>query len=269
MLYKQKFANHLNPLIIAVLAALGLFLVPHSAKAFTLVNRTSLTDADFNNILDQGTFKELFVAEGRIGNNSLNDAERELGINRNARALVAPGEPVASGQFVWGNGTPVDFTLNYTGSTINYTVGGQTLTTTAFNGPVNDIYLRTFATQNSTATLSDLVFKDLTTTNTKFTIGSLSSTGTSTPDTDYLEITDISDPFEITGKVALSWTGIQPPTRSNLAYQIKVGGSSSVPPIPRQVPESGTTGAILLTGIAGIGYRCRKRFLQFQPGFHK
>lgn len=56
-------------------------------------------------------------------------------------------------------------------------------------------------------------------------------------------------PFEITGQVLLSWTG-QTPTRSNLAYQIKVGNSSG----SRQVPEPGATSALLLTGIVGVGF---------------
>jgi hypothetical protein len=269
MLSKRKFAFHLNPLIVFLLGSLGLLFFPHSAKAFTLVDRTGLTDTGFNNILDQGNFNELFVAEGRVGNNSLNDAERELGINRSVRAPISPGEPVTSGQFVWGNGTPVDFTLDYTGSTVNYTVGGQTLSTTAFNDPVNDIYFRTYATQNSAVSFSDVVFKDLTATNTKFPIGNLSSTGTSnSTDTKYLEVIDISEPFEITGKVSLSWTGAEPPTRSNLAYEIKVGNSSGFRP-PSQVPESGTTSAILLTGVAAIGYRWRKCSIQFQPSCDK
>jgi len=257
MIFRKKSINHRQSLFVLALTALGLFLAPNSAKAFTLVDRTGLTDTGFNQLEDQG-FNELFVAEGRIGNNSLNDAERELGINRNDRDPNFPAQPVTSGQFVWGNGTPVDFTLDYTGSTVNYTVGNQLLSTTAFNGPVSDIFLRTFATDNSSVKLSDLVFNDLSKTDSQFTIGSLSSSGTSSgPDTNYIQISDISAPFEITGQALLSWTGTEP-TRSNLAYQIKVGNSS---PPSQQVPEPGTLGAILLTGIAGVGFSRRKQAL--------
>ncbi len=101
-------------------------------------------------------------------------------------------------------------------------------------------------------TLSHLVFNDLTNPGSKFTIDSLSSSGTSSgPDTNYIEISDISAPFEITGTALLSWTGPEP-TRSNLAYQIKVGNFYSP---SQQVPEPGTLGAILLTGIAGVVQR--------------
>jgi len=255
MIFRKKSIKNRKSLIVLALTTVGLFLAPNSVKAFTLVDRTGFTDTDFNKLQDQGDFKELFVAEGRIGNNSLNDAERELGINRDDRSPNLPGEPVTSGQFVWGNGVPVDFTLDYTGSAVNYTVGDQKLSTTAFNGPVNDILLRTFATDNSTANLSDLVFSDLTKTDSKFTIGNLSSSGTSSgADTDYIQISDISAPFEITGKASLNWTGTQP-TRSNLAYQIKVGNFQTA----KQVPEPGTLGAILLTGIAGVGCTRRKQ----------
>jgi hypothetical protein len=250
----RKSVRYRKSLLVLFLTLLGLFLAPHSVKAFTLVNRTGFTDADFNKLEDQGAFQELFVAEGRIGNNSLNDAERELGINRNDRDPNLPGLPVTSGQFVWGNGKTENFTLKYTGSSVDYIVGNQTLSTTEFSGPVSDIFLRTFAIDNSTAKLSNLVFSDLQNPNNKFTIGNLSSSGTSSGfDTNYLQISDISAPFEITGQVLLSWTG-QTPTRSNLAYQIKVGNSSS----SRQVPEPGTTGALLLTGMVGVGFGRRK-----------
>ncbi|SRR5579883_152931 len=250
----KNSVHYRKSLIWLVLATLGLFLAPNPAKAVTLVNQTGLTDTDFNKLQDQGDLKELFVAEGRIGNNSLSDAERELGINRDSRDPLLPGQPVTSGEFVWGNGKEEDFTLDYTGSTVNYTVGNQTLSTTAFSGPVSDIFFRTFAVDNSTAKLSDLVFSDLQNPNSKFTIGDLSSSGASNnPATNYLHISDISAPFEITGKVSLSWTGTQP-TRSNLAYQIKVGNS----PRSQQVPEPGMLGAIVFSGIAGASYGRRK-----------
>jgi hypothetical protein len=250
MLSVRKSMKYSKSLIVLGLATLGLFLAPNSARAFTLIDKTGFSDTDFENLVKNGQFSELFVAEGRIGNNSLTTAERELGINSAIVPIgngeLTGGDPVVTGDRVWGNGQPVNFTLEYTGSAVNYTVDGQTLTSNAFSGPVSDIFLRTFASNNSSVTLSNLAFD-----NTEF--GSLSSLSVnSTIDTDYLQISNISAPFTLTGQTVFGWTGVTP-ARSQLAYQIKVGSSESA-----SVPEPGTIGAIFLATVAGVGY-CRKK----------
>lgn len=221
-----------------IAVGIGVFSVPTAAHAFSLVNRTGFTDTEFNNMRAAGEFTELFVAEGRIGNNSLNTAEREIGINTDT------GTPVASGQRTWVNGGLVDFMLQYTGSVVNYIVGGQTLSSTNFSGSVTDIFLRTRSTVNSSMALLDLAFNGV-------GIDSLSSSGN---DIDYLQISKISAPFTLTGKSIMSWTGTQP-MRSNLAYQIKVGTT----PQTESVPEPGTVAALLITGIATAASSKRKK----------
>ena len=234
--------------------AMGLLVTSNPAQAATIVNRTGFTDTQFQDTILKGQFSELFVAEGRAGdNNNASGGERELGIN------TASGAPVTSGQRVWGTGAAklVDFSLEYTGKQVNYIVDGQKLTSTNFSGPVTDIFFRTFAqidkatNKNNSVQLSDLKIYE--SGNSKGqAIGSLSALGTAkSSDTEYLQISDITAGFKITGKTALSWSG-DAPTRSNLAYQIKVGSTPK-----KKVPEPGTTGALLLTGLVFLG--CRKK----------
>lgn len=232
------------------ITALGLFLVPQSARAVTLVNNTSYTDADFREQIENGEFSELFVAEGRIGNRADN-GEKELKINGD----VVDGAKVSEEtQFNWGNGTLYDFSLMYDGSKVTYELGGKTLTTTEFSGSVNSIFFRTAAQENKSnhynksVTLQDLVFNGE-------SIGSVSSSGGENRDVDYLQIKDISTPFKLTGKTSMSWEGEKNPMRSNLAFQIKVGNYSST----ASVPEPGTIGAIFITGITGVGLRKKKK----------
>jgi hypothetical protein len=252
MLSIRKSINNSKSLIVVGLATLGLFLLPSSAKALTIVDRTGFSDTDFENLLRNGQFSESFVTEGRIGNNSLDTTERELGINTaikpNTNGELTGGNPVAAGEYVWGNRQPANFSLQYTGSTINYTLGGQTLTSNAFSGPVTDIFLRTFASNNGNVALTNLAFDNQ-------VFGGLSSSSiNNSQDTDYIQLSNISSPFTLTGQALIGWTSITP-ARSQVAYQIKVGSSPST----RSVPEPGTVGAIFLATVAGIAYGRRKK----------
>ncbi|HAG83097.1 MAG TPA: PEP-CTERM sorting domain-containing protein [Cyanobacteria bacterium UBA12227] len=227
------------------LATLGLSFTPSFASAATITRLSNFTDQQFRDLLNSGDFTELFVAEGRMGNNQLN-GDWELGI---WDARTNPFTIVDQDNFVWASGKTEDFTLEYTGSTVNYTVGGVLLSSNAFGSSVNDIYIRTRETETSNIRIDSLFFEgeDLGT-------GAISEPGDLDSDrVDYLRISDISKPFTLTGKVTMSWTGTQP-RGSNLAYQIKVGPTNN-----RDVPEPGTVGALLLTGIAAMGCRKTKR----------
>lgn len=222
------------------LAATGLLITPHAAKAFSIVDQTGFNDANFNQLVDNGQFKELFVSEGRIGNDNLT-GERELGINNDVQQ---GGLPTAEGQYAWVNNQPVDFTLQYTGNQVNYTVGGTTISSTNFNGGANQIFLRTFASNNSTLTLENLSL------NSKAITQNLSSSGFgNNQDAEYLRIDDLSTPFVLTGQSIMSWTGATP-QRSQLAYQIKVGNFSAT-----KVPEPSYIAGIFLFGVAALANR--------------
>ncbi len=248
-----------------IVATLGLLVTSNPVQAATIVNRAGFTDTQFQDTILKGQFSELFVAEGRAGNNGFGgNGERELGINKAITPVngqLVGGAPVASGDRVWGDGSQklVDFSLEYTGQQVNYIVDGQTLTSSSFSGPVTDIFFRTFALANSNQTsnknnlvqLSDLKIYEPGNSAGQ-ALGSLSALGTATSnDVEYLQISDVTAGFKITGKTSLSWTG-DAPTKSRLAYQIKVGST-----LQKQVPEPGTTGALLLTGLVFLG--CRKK----------
>lgn len=257
MLALNKLTVNSKLFLILGLVSLGLFIAPNSAKAVTFTPLTSqdadadFDDTDFNSLINNGYFQELFVAEGRIGNNSSSTAERELGINK------FDGSPVASGNLAWTNGKVWNFSLEYTGSKVTYKVfdSSQTtiLTSQEFSGSVTDIYLRTFANKGNNnnlqnaVSLTDLVFNGT-------SIGSLASAGTkTTADVDYLGLSKISAPFTLTGKTAFSWQSAAP-ARSNLAFQIKVG-------ISKSIPEPSTLSAIFVASITGAAALKRKKFL--------
>lgn len=220
-----------------ILAAIGLTLAPKEANAFTLVNRTDFTDIDFESLRTQGQFTELFVAESRMGDTGVQSRnEQEIGILGDTKGQGFT--PVVKGDRTWVSGQILDFVLEYTGSQVTYSVDSQTLSSSAFSGGASDIFLRTFAKPNgSKSTLSDLVFNGT-------SIGSLQSIATTSIDTDYLQISNISTPFKLTGKTSFTWTG-STPQRSNLAYQIKVGNSPT-----QSVPEPGMVAAIFVAGAA-------------------
>ncbi|MEC4818835.1 MAG: choice-of-anchor W domain-containing protein [Scytonema sp. PMC 1069.18] len=242
-------------LLILGLASLGLLTAPNPAKAFTLVDRTGFTDTDFENLRKNGEFSELFVAEGRIGDRS-GAGTYELSINN------ASGTPVEERQFNWLPNTLVDFSLEYTGNEVTYTVGDRTLTSTALTGSISDIFLRTYAqkdgltspdNQNNFVQLSNIQLYE-NGSNVGQTITSLASSGTATnSDTDYIQLSNISSGFKLTGQTLFNWEGTAP-TFSNLAYQIKVGNTT-----PKSVPEPGTVGAILLTTVISVGYGKTKK----------
>lgn len=226
---------------ITALATIGLSLTPNLASAATITRISNFTDTQFNALLASGDFAELFVAEGRIGNNASN-GDRELGINN---ALF---QPVTQEQFVWTSGKTEDFTLEYTGSAVKYTVGGVTLSS-SFSGAVNDIYIRTRENATSDIRIDNLFFNG-----TAFGSTAVSEPGDGDPDRiDYLLISQISAPFTLTGKATMSWTGTRP-NGSNLAYQIKVGPTNDI-----DIPEPSVVSALLLTGIGAIGLGKRKR----------
>lgn len=223
---------------------LGAVSVPTAASAFTVVDRTGFTDTEFNQLRTDGLFTELFVAESRIGNNAVGgNGEREFGINTDTGANVAFGDRI------WDNGGLVNFTLQYTGSLVNYIVGDRLLSSSAFSGPVTDIFLRTRAVNNSTMALSDLLFNGQ-------AISNLFSSGLGSSDVDYLQISNITTPFTLTGKSLMSWTGTTP-ARSNLAYQIKVGTT----PV-ESVPEPGTVGALLAAGVLSVGLKKKQKVVK-------
>lgn len=228
-------------LIAVLLGTVGLAASPLMSKAASIVPQTNLTDTDFNKLIADGEFTESFVAQSRIGNNATNGTQEIDLLNPKNNLL-----PVDQKQRKWNSGEAVDFSLEYDGSLVKYSVGGQLLSSSAFSGAVSDIFFRTRAAAKSSLLLSNLTFSDAKSKN--LSLSDVLSSGSTSSDVDYLQLSQISGAFKLTGKSTMTWTETRP-NNSALAYQLKVG---TTPP-KKSVPEPGTIGAILLTGLAIAG----------------
>lgn len=227
-----------------VLAAVGIVSLPTTASAVSFkAMGDSFTDNVFRSEMDSGAFTELFVAESRIGNNNASNGDYELSINN-----PPGGGTDKQSQYKWISGEAVNFSLEYTGSVVNYTVGNTLLSSTNFSGDINKIYLRTRGSGDNkpagSISLSNLIFNGQ-----SYSPG-LSSIGTSAAaDVDYLAITGINTPFKLTGTSTLTFNN-GTPNGSHLAYQIKVGTSTS-----EEVPEPLTIlGTVAALGF-GVGFK--------------
>ena len=212
-----------------------------SATAASLVPG-NITDNQFSQLMASGQFTETFVTSSRIG--AAGASDYELGILDPQNNLL----PDQQQQFGWTSGDVVDFSLTYDGSTVDYRVGDQLLSSTTFSGPVTDLFFRTRAADESSVQLSNLVLTDDTG---SLNLGSFGSTGIGGRDVDYLQLTDVTGAFEISGQSVLSWTSDAPPRGSALIYQIKAGTAQSV-------PEPASLAAIALVGAAGLKLRRRR-----------
>lgn len=192
---------------LTMLATLGgIFSIPTIASAASFQTLTTFSDPEFNSLISTGQFVELFVAEARLGNNALG-GDREIGINNPSNNSL----PVAQGQRVYTSGESVPFTLAYSGTTVDYTLGSQTLTSSQFDGRVDTIYIRNRSQGDASIALTDL------------SVDNVSGAGltTSGDDVGYAVISGISEPFTLTGNLTLSDFGSL--DGSAVASQIKVG----------------------------------------------
>jgi hypothetical protein len=226
----------------SAIATLALVGAVNPAQAFSIINRSTLTDDQFRDLQTSKDFNEKFVAQSRIGNNRLNGTQEVdlLDASNN-------NSPVAQAQRKWQSGEAVDFTLEYDGSFLKYTVGGQLLSSQAFAGNnISDLFFRTRAANNSSAKLSNLKLTNGTQVNES--LADLLSTGSGGSDIDYVQVTGLKGAFTLVGQSTFSWSGVVP-TNSNLAYQIKAGTG-------RKIPEPTALGAL---AIAGFAVRSLKR----------
>lgn len=210
-----------------------------SAPAFaSFTESNAMTDPQFAALLNSNQIQEIFVAEGRIGNNALSNAERELGINNPA------GAPLAAGQFVWPNNFNaqqpdlVPFTLTYNAGSVAFDVDGTVLNA-AFSGDINQLYIRTRAQDVSFWSVTDLLLDSQAVSGVSFA----SANGAS--DVDYLVLTldKPASSFTLSGNFSIGWDGVRP-DRSELAVQIKA-----------TIPAPATGGFAALAALAGLRRR--------------
>ncbi len=221
-------------------ATIGITMGATTANAATFEALPDLTDQQFNDLLTDGLFKEDFIAESRGGTAGLS-GDFEIDI----QDVIPPGPggpPVDTSQFKWENGVPVMFKLEYDGSKLTYTVGDKVIMASDIQelSSLNSMLIRTRSNSDgSVMELSDIVVDGMAYN------GVVRSEDGDT--IDYLKVTDIGNSFVMTGKSTMSWVGDDGdiPTRSRLAYQIKVGKMHEDVPEPASLLSLGLLGGVI------------------------
>jgi hypothetical protein len=211
--------------------------VASSAFAGLSVSSVAGGDAEFSQLTNGGAL-ERAVAEGRTGT----PGNWQMGIWERGGV----GSPKATAQFGLVNGAAQNISISWDGvSTISYTANGVTIGWNQVSGSFTDIFIRVRSVANSTLELGNL---SLTTGGPAFNVGTLSTTG-AVP-AEYLRVQNDGQAipaFTLSGTHRLSWTSANPPSGSNLAYQVKF---SNVVPTP---------GAMAVLGLGGLVATRRRR----------
>lgn len=235
------------------LGAVTLFVGAKDAKAayFSPMNRHSAADIEAQIV--NGGFVEEFNASSYIGDNGGPAYELE------AIDIDPPDNIVDSqqGQYSWEKGQEVDFELSFDGNNLTYTVGDeviQSMDVAQSDFDINGMILSANSTENSSATVKNLMFDD----GGDMSMEELMSSGA---DTDFLKITGIDNTFTLKGTQVFDWEG-ERPTDFDLAYQIRVGtfrdtiADSTL--AQTEIPEPATVSLFSLGAIA-LGMKRRRK----------
>ncbi|NMG61246.1 PEP-CTERM sorting domain-containing protein, partial [Geitlerinema sp. P-1104] len=214
----------MNRQVLALSLSLPLFgiaLTAPQANAFSIAGHLDGEQA----------FKDLGVetpwaAESRIGGSSTYEVDiHDSDFN------------VTHKDFEWENGEAYDFSLSFDGSELVYDVAGVIVTQAVSQNSFSDLLIRTTARQTgNSAEVKNLFLNGVEISETSFFQCQDASGCNFWNSSQYLHITDVSGPFTLTGTSVFSWEGDRP-TRSNLAYQIKLveGGDSQPVPEPASI----------------------------------
>ncbi len=190
------------------------------------------SDAELVGLLNN----ELFVAEGRTGNNAPN-GDWELGITTNNPYTVHD-----QAQRSWTAGEFVSFSLEYNSSTgnVSYIFGDEVLSWNVA-GNVGNIYIRTRATEG------EVVLRGLSLNG--FDLGAVVGAGGDAGSLDILGISGAGSSFSLIGEAMIDPNGGR---GSNPAFQIKVD-TAPMPIIPTP-----TAAGLGLLGLGGLAARRRR-----------
>ncbi|WP_100227186.1 choice-of-anchor W domain-containing protein [Spirulina subsalsa] len=230
------------------LTTLGLFFGNASAEAFTFKGHYS--EAEFEAL----GIEIPWAAESRIG--LVGTGEHEINIHD---ATNSSQNRVQANYDNWVSGQAVDFSLIFDSiaQTLTYTVGGLEISKSNIGiSNFSDLLIRTTARVNGSSMVVDNLF--LTDSVMSGAIAANSSAacsggvGCSYWDSEYLHIGNIVGSFTLTGQSTMTWLSGQKPTRSQLAYQIKlVEGEGDV-----TVPEPA---AISLFSLGLLGLLAKRK----------
>ncbi len=230
--------NTPKTLLSTAIATLGCLSLSTAADAFTLgghmtsdgyrSNGTAWeADHAYNALFSDGNSADdtAFVAESRFGDRG-GAAEKEFKIFDHQN-----NGDLDENHFNWQNGVAYDFSLEYTDLGWTYKLfesGVEKLSVTEeFTAAFSDIFIRTRAGQGMSMVVDQLFLDGV-------AVGDRSAVEDVKGDfgVDYLQISDVSEPFKLTGTSTMSWTGAQNRLKSALAYQIKVVNLKDPQPIP-------------------------------------
>jgi hypothetical protein len=193
------------------------------------------------------SYDDLILIENRYGNRSTTGTW-ELGMSD-----VTPYTLYDTDQYRWTSGAWENFTLSYDGlSTLSYTLGGRTLSTSLAGGPSMLTYLE----------IGGVAYRS----NTSVQVANMFVNGTALPDSLFVnpsisggdltvKISSLpvsSGAFTLTGQTKLTFSGASGLSSSNLESQIYVGLTHA--PV---VPEPGTL-LLMGSGLLAAGLARRR-----------
>jgi len=196
-----------------------------------------------------------FVTQARIGQ-PFNNAQTELS---NGYDTSNPAN-FDEAHFQWGNGSLSDFSIDFDGTFITYTVGGTTVIWEDVANQVegNTLVMRMRATRTpNDGTFTSALLRvddfaqggDTTNFNQNFTVTSTDAQGWNTI---VLTGIDLSAPWTLTGGVGFGWDGTIRSSGFGSDPAIQFKGGDTV------VPEPATM-TLLGLGLAGAAWRARKK----------
>lgn len=188
-----------------------------SAYAGLSVDTSITSDSDFNAM----GVNELWVAEGRTGNNGPS-GDWEVGIGE-----PDTNPPDSQTNYVWGNPSTVDFSIQTVGGNLVFTLDSATvqIATPADLGDTLFVRARALGKNGGTADLSltDLVINGM----------ALTETLNGDDNANYLKVSGLGGgSLDITGKASVAWSGAFP-NGSRIGFTFKA--ANTVIPEPAAV----------------------------------